>query len=82
MKFFSNVTGDMLMEPDKIKENLIKQLTHPVRWIDIVENMIKTGADDFTEIGPGKVLRGLIKRIDRNVGLKGLDKIDDLKELL
>ena len=51
----------------KIKENLISQLTSPVKWTQSVNEMIKSGTTNFIEIGPGKVLQGLIKKIDRNV---------------
>ena len=52
---------------EKIKENLISQLTSPVKWSQSVNEMIKSGTTNFIEIGPGKVLQGLIKKIDRNV---------------
>jgi [acyl-carrier-protein] S-malonyltransferase len=53
----------------KIKENLISQLTSPVKWTQSVNEMIKSGTTNFIEIGPGKVLQGLIKKIDRNVDI-------------
>jgi [acyl-carrier-protein] S-malonyltransferase len=63
---YQNVNAEPFTSPDKIKENLIAQLTAPVRWTQTVQNMITGGAVHFTEIGPGKVLQGLIKKIDRN----------------
>jgi [acyl-carrier-protein] S-malonyltransferase len=56
-----------------IKENLIAQLTAPVKWTQTVENMLKDGATSFTEIGPGKVLQGLIKKVDRQAVTAGID---------
>lgn len=70
---YQNVDGKPHTEPEEIKANLIAQLTSPVRWTECVKNMIADGADDFTECGPGKVLRGLIGRIDRNVAAHGAE---------
>ena len=70
---YQNVDGKPHTEPEDIKANLIAQLTSPVRWTECVKNMIADGADDFTECGPGKVLRGLIGRIDRNVAAHGAE---------
>lgn len=64
---FQNVDGLPNTNPEKIRENLIKQLTNPVRWTDCVINMITFGAKEFIEVGPGNVLQGLINKIDRNV---------------
>ncbi len=64
---YQNATALPCSDPEKIKENLIAQLTSPVRWTQTIKNMIFDGATSFTEIGPGKVLQGLIKKIDRSV---------------
>ncbi|GAB4456867.1 MAG: ACP S-malonyltransferase [Bacteroidales bacterium] len=63
---YQNVTALPETNPEKIKANLIAQLTAPVRWTQTIQNMIKDGATSFTEVGPGQVLQGLIKKIDRN----------------
>ena len=63
---YQNVSTFSVTNPDEIKENLIFQLTAPVKWTQSVQNMIKDGATSFTEIGPGKVLQGLVKKIDRS----------------
>jgi len=63
---YQNVNGIGETSLVKIKENLISQLTSPVKWTHSVNQMIKDGATDFTEIGPGKVLQDLIKKIDRS----------------
>ncbi len=64
---FQNVTATPETNPARIKQNLIAQLTGPVRWTQTVKNMFEYGASSFTEIGPGKVLLGLIKKVDRKV---------------
>ena len=64
---YQNVVAKAVIEPDQIKQNLIDQLTGPVRWTQSIEAMIKDGATKFTEVGPGKVLQGLISKIDKTV---------------
>lgn len=60
---YQNVTGKPYTEPAQIRENLIAQLTAPVRWTQIVQNMVADGGTHFTEVGPGTVLQGLVKKI-------------------
>ncbi|MDR2009646.1 MAG: ACP S-malonyltransferase [Bacteroidales bacterium] len=69
---FQNVDGNPHEEPEIIRENLIKQLTSPVRWVQTIQNMIVYGATEFIEVGPGSVLQGLINKIDRNVSTEGI----------
>jgi [acyl-carrier-protein] S-malonyltransferase len=64
---YQNVTAKGTTDPDEIRSNLIAQLTAPVRWTQSVQQMIEDGASHFTEIGPGKVLQGLVKKIDRTM---------------
>jgi [acyl-carrier-protein] S-malonyltransferase len=64
---YQNVTAAAVTDPIEIKKNLIIQLTAPVRWTQSVQQMIADGATSFTEVGPGKVLVGLVNKIDRNV---------------
>lgn len=64
---YQNVDAKPYVDPVQIKINLIAQLTSPVRWTQTVTNMIAGGADSFTEVGPGKVLQGLIKKIDKDI---------------
>jgi [acyl-carrier-protein] S-malonyltransferase len=64
---YQNATAAPSSDPRVIRENLIKQLTSPVKWTQTIENMLKDGAESFTEVGPGKVLQGLIKKVDRKV---------------
>lgn len=63
---YQNVDANPHTDPAEIKTNLIAQLTAPVRWTQIVQNMIADGATSFTELGPGTVLQGLIKKVDRS----------------
>jgi len=64
---YSNVKAKPVQDKEKIRNLLYQQLTKPVLWQELIENMIKDGSEKFLEIGPGKVLKGLLKRIDRNV---------------
>ena len=77
----SNVTAEPTGDPKKNKNLLIEQIEKPVRWRESIVNMINLGCDKFIEIGPGKVLSGLVKRIDRNVKLIPINNIDDLENL-
>lgn len=63
---YQNVDGKPHTRPDEIKSNLIEQLTSPVRWTQIMMNMLEDGAKEFVEVGPGNVLQGLIKKVDRD----------------
>ncbi|SEH88856.1 [acyl-carrier-protein] S-malonyltransferase [Paenimyroides aquimaris] len=64
---YQNVTASAVSDPAEIKKNLITQLTAPVRWTQSVQQMIADGATSFTEVGPGKVLMGLINKINKDV---------------
>lgn len=64
---YQNVSAKAEMEPETIRENLLKQLTSPVRWTQTVQNMIADGANEFYEFGPGDVLKGLIRKINPEV---------------
>jgi len=77
----SNVTADEIKSKDDLKKLLIDQIESRVRWRESVINMIKNGVDQFIEIGPGKVLSGLVKRIDRNVKINTINTESDIKEL-
>ena len=64
---YQNVTANAVNKPDEIKRNLISQLAAPVKWTQTIEAMIKDGATSFTEVGPGKVLQGLVKKINKDM---------------
>ena len=71
---YQNVDGKPHTDPAEIKQNLIAQLTSSVRWTQSVQNMIADGADDFTECGPGKALRGMIAKINKDVPAHGIEQ--------
>ncbi len=77
----SNVTAKPTKNPAEIKTLLIEQIEKPVRWRESIINIIKAGSQKFIEIGPGKVLSGLVKRIDRNVKIIQVNNIKDLDYL-
>jgi len=70
---YQNVTASPVSDPEVIKENLIAQLTAPVRWTQTVKNMIADGCTSFTEVGPGQVLQGLVKKVDRSMTTSGIN---------
>lgn len=70
---YQNVCALPVTDPNEIKANLNKQLTAPVRWTLSVQNMIKDGAVDFTEVGPGTALQGMVKRISSEVAAHGVE---------
>ncbi|WP_416441713.1 ACP S-malonyltransferase [Phnomibacter sp. MR] len=69
---YQNVVAKAVANPDEIKANLIAQLTGPVKWTQCVQAMIADGATQFTECGPGKVLQGLVQKINKEVAVSGL----------
>ena len=79
---YANVTAKPATQKAEIKNLLHDQVTSPVRWEETIINMIADGFDEFYEIGPGKVLQGLVKRINPDVKLFGIDKYDDLERYI
>jgi [acyl-carrier-protein] S-malonyltransferase len=69
---YQNVTGMPVTDPGEIMNNLVVQLTSPVRWTQTVEKMIADGATEFVEAGPGNVLQGLVKKINQEVAASAL----------
>ncbi len=76
---YMNVTGKPSSNPEEIKELLLKQLTSPVRWEESIRNMSSDGITGFVEVGPGKVLQGLVKRIADSAEISGYDKISEVQ---
>ena len=72
IKIFQNVTAMSYTDANQIKNNLIDQLTGPVKWEQTIKNMLDNGATKFIEIGPGRALQGMIKKIDRSMNTEGL----------
>ena len=77
----SNVTAKEILDKDELKKLLIDQIENRVRWRESVITMISKGVDHFIEIGPGKVLSGLIKRIDKDVKINSINYENDIKDL-
>ena len=80
-KLISNVTADEVQSTKQLKDLLISQIEKRVRWRESVVNMINYGVKQFIEIGPGKVLTGLIKRIDQNVKITSINNQSDIESL-
>ncbi|WP_321299690.1 ACP S-malonyltransferase [Marinifilum fragile] len=70
---YQNVNAKPVTDPSEIKKNLVAQLTAPVRFTQTMVNMIADGASSFTEVGPGKVIQGLVKKVDRKMETAGID---------
>jgi [acyl-carrier-protein] S-malonyltransferase len=77
---YTNVTARPVQSSVEIRNVLSEQLTNAVRWEESISNMVKDGAEKFIEVGPGKVLQGLVKRIAANIEVKGIDKFDDIEK--
>ena len=77
----SNVTANEISDKEELKKLLIDQIENRVRWRESVINMINKGIKQFIEIGPGKVLSGLVKRIDKNVKINTINNVSDIKDL-
>ena len=80
-KLISNVTAKEISNKEELKKLLIDQIENRVRWRESVVHMINNGVNNFIEIGPGKVLSGLIKRIDKNVKINTINNESDIKDL-
>ena len=78
----SNVTAGYEKTPSEIKENLVKQLYSPVLWEDSIRRIASDGCDIFFEIGPGKVLKGLLRRIDDGLKVFNIEKMEDMNNLI
>ena len=81
IKLISNVTANEIRDVNELKELLIKQIENRVRWREIIINMINAGVNQFLEIGPGKVLSGLVKRINKDVKINTINNENDIESL-
>lgn len=79
---YANVTGELISSKDQIKKLLVAQVSNTVKWTNTVKNMIAEGVDTFVEIGPGKVLSGLIKKTDRSVNIMNIEDIAGLDKAI
>lgn len=75
---YQNVTASPVTDPVEIKKNLVAQLTGAVKWTQTVNNMIANGVDSFTEVGPGAVLQGLVKKVDRKMATAGVSTFEQI----
>jgi [acyl-carrier-protein] S-malonyltransferase len=75
-----NVTAKPTEDPDEIRQNLLAQLDSPVLWTDTVEAIRDAGISEMVEVGQGRTLQGLVKRIDKSIATRGVSKITDIKE--
>ena len=80
-KLISNVTAEEISNKDELKKLLIEQIENKVRWRESIMNMIDRGVDHFIEIGPGKVLSGMIKRINSKVKINTINSDSDIINL-
>jgi [acyl-carrier-protein] S-malonyltransferase len=78
----SNVEADFYSSKNDIKRLLTEQVDHPVRWIEEMEKMVKEGVDKCVEIGPGKVLNGLVRKISRETAIQSIENPDSIKEFV
>ena len=81
-EIISNVTAQPVIDPPQIKELLYKQIYSKVRWRESISYMANNGINEYIEIGPGKVLTGLVKRIVKNVSLTSINSIEEIKDYL
>ena len=77
----SNVTPNEILDKHELRKLLIDQIENRVKWRESVINMISKGVNHFVEIGPGKVLTGLVKRINKNVKINTINNESDIKDL-
>ncbi len=81
LPYLANVTADYVTDKEQVKPLLMQQIASPVRWQQSVERMIADGVDNFVEIGPGKTLSGFMRKINRDVKVINIEKVEDLKKL-
>ncbi|MDE7013259.1 MAG: ACP S-malonyltransferase [Kineothrix sp.] len=79
--YLANVTADYVTDKNQVKQLLMQQVASSVRWQQSVERMIADGVDSFVEIGPGKTLSGFMRKINRNVKVINIEKVEDLEKL-
>jgi [acyl-carrier-protein] S-malonyltransferase len=79
---YTNVTAEPVTRAAEIRELLYQQVTSPVRWEQTIKNMVRDGASQFYEVGPGKVLQGLVKRTESSVPVMGFDKYTDIQQMV
>lgn len=78
----ANISAQIVEEPDQIRQALVDQVVSPVLWEDTIRFLLEQGVDQFIEIGPGKVLTGLVKKVNRKVKTWNVDDVDSLKQVV
>lgn len=78
--YITNVTADYVKDASAVRDYLIRQVSSPVRWQQTVERLISDGAEEFVEIGPGRSLSGFMKKINRDVTICNIDKMEDFRK--
>ena len=81
MPVYANVTAEPMIEADEIRSNLKNQLDCPVKWHETIDNMKTAGATEMMEVGPGRVLQGLNRRIDKKLTSKSVETLEQIKEI-
>jgi [acyl-carrier-protein] S-malonyltransferase len=81
-RIIANIDAEYYTTSEKIKEGLVKQLTHPILWQKCMERLLEDGVESFYEIGPGRVLTGLMKRINRKINVVNVSNLRAIKDLL
>ena len=81
MPVYANVTAEPVIEADEIRSNLKNQLDCPVKWHETIDNMKTAGATEMVEVGPGRVLQGLTRRIDKKLKSKSVETLEQIKEI-
>lgn len=82
VKLVANTTAEVLKNVDEIKEEIYKQSFGPVRWVETIQKLKAEGVTQIYEIGPGKVLVGLIKKIDKEIQVKNIEKLEDFENIM
>ena len=82
IKIISNTKAEILASVDEIKTEIYEQSFGPVKWVDTVQKLKSLGVDTIYEVGPGKVLAGLIKKIDKEITIKNIEKLEDLQNIV
>lgn len=82
IKLVANTTAEVLQNVDEIKEEIYKQSFGPVRWVETIQKLKDEGVTQIYEIGPGKVLAGLIKKIDKEIQVKNIEKLEDFENIM
>jgi [acyl-carrier-protein] S-malonyltransferase len=80
MPVYANVTAEPMIEADELRSNLKNQLDCPVKWHETIDNMKTAGATEMMEVGPGRVLQGLTRKIDKKLTSKGVETLEQIKE--